>query len=186
MIAWWKQEHEDMAMIYALDLSPEQVEANIQARIVAGDSPEMIESYRAHQIVREDMRPKHQEVWYILQGMTLEEEVALKRSTALGIASPMDPNWDGVHFSQDKPAKDVFTFAGKSVDLNDLTVEQADQIVEYLPGAEAERFKGMENVAAVYHKSIPTGKVSYPEPLVASASFTHNDIGFIHILQYQY
>jgi hypothetical protein len=77
-------------------------------------------------------------------------------------------------------------FAGKSIDLKDLTVEQADSVVEYLPGAEAERFKGMENVAAVYHKSIPTGKVSYPEPLVASASFTHNDIGFIHILQYQY
>jgi hypothetical protein len=34
--------------------------------------------------------------------------------------------------------------------------------------------------------STPDLKIFYPEPFIASPSFVHNDIGYIHILQYQF
>jgi len=37
-----------------------------------------------------------------------------------------------------------------------------------------------------YHYSIPTVKLAYPEPFIASASLMHSDLWFIHILVYQY
>lgn len=45
---------------------------------------------------------------------------------------------------------------------------------------------GAENFAAIYHYSVPTVKLAYPEPFVASASLMHGDLWFIHILVYQY
>lgn len=43
-----------------------------------------------------------------------------------------------------------------------------------------------ENPILVYHYSIPTSKLAYPEPFVASASLMHSDLWFVHILIYQY
>lgn len=37
-----------------------------------------------------------------------------------------------------------------------------------------------------YHYSLPTVRLSYPEPFIASASFMHYDLWFAHILIYQY
>jgi hypothetical protein len=37
-------------------------------------------------------------------------------------------------------------------------------------------FHNLTNVTATYHYSIPTTKLAYPEPFIASASFMHNDI----------
>jgi heme/copper-type cytochrome/quinol oxidase subunit 2 len=39
---------------------------------------------------------------------------------------------------------------------------------------------------ATLHYSIPTVKLAYPEPFIASASLMHSDLWFIHILIYQY
>lgn len=47
-------------------------------------------------------------------------------------------------------------------------------------------FHNLENVQTIYHYSIPNTKLSYPEPYIASASFMHNDLWFVHILIYQY
>ncbi len=47
-------------------------------------------------------------------------------------------------------------------------------------------YKNLENMVTVYHYSIPNVKLMYPEPFIASASFMHNDLWFIHILIYQY
>jgi hypothetical protein len=44
----------------------------------------------------------------------------------------------------------------------------------------------IENVRSQYHSSVPLKKLQYPEPFIASASFIHTDIGFIHVLQYNY
>jgi len=43
-----------------------------------------------------------------------------------------------------------------------------------------------ESLKSQYHNSIPLSKLQYPEPFIASASFIHTDIGFIHVLQYNY
>lgn len=47
-------------------------------------------------------------------------------------------------------------------------------------------FNNLDNVKAIYHYSVPNSKLAYPEPFVASASFMHTDLWFIHILTYQY
>nr|ASY95747.1 Cox2 [Stylonychia lemnae] len=44
----------------------------------------------------------------------------------------------------------------------------------------------LENLDTVYHYSVPNVKLYYPEPFIASASFMHSDIWFLHILIYQY
>jgi hypothetical protein len=43
-----------------------------------------------------------------------------------------------------------------------------------------------ETPGSIYHYSIPTVKLAYPEPFTASASLMHGDLWFIHILIYQY
>ena len=49
-----------------------------------------------------------------------------------------------------------------------------------------EKLESLACVRSMYHSSIPQVKLYYPEPFIASPSFIHNDIGFIHILQYQF
>jgi len=47
-------------------------------------------------------------------------------------------------------------------------------------------FQNLENVSAIYHYSVPNVKLAYPEPFIASPSFIHSDLWFVHILVYQY
>ena len=47
-------------------------------------------------------------------------------------------------------------------------------------------YQNLENMVTIYHYSVPNVKLMYPEPFIASASFMHNDLWFIHILIYQY
>lgn len=44
----------------------------------------------------------------------------------------------------------------------------------------------IENITSIYHYSIPNVKLTYPEPFIASPSFMHTDLWFVHILIYQY
>jgi len=47
-------------------------------------------------------------------------------------------------------------------------------------------YNNLENITSVYHYSIPNVRLSYPEPFIASPSFMHSDLWFVHILVYQY
>lgn len=47
-------------------------------------------------------------------------------------------------------------------------------------------FNNLENLKTIYHYSVPNVRLSYPEPFIASASFMHSDLWFVHILIYQY
>ena len=47
-------------------------------------------------------------------------------------------------------------------------------------------FENLENITSTYHYSVPNVKLSYPEPFIASPSFIHTDLWFVHILVYQY
>lgn len=55
-----------------------------------------------------------------------------------------------------------------------------DQLEELHP------LSNLENVNTIYHYSVPTTKLFYPEPFVAAPSFMHSDLWFVHILIYQY
>jgi len=47
-------------------------------------------------------------------------------------------------------------------------------------------YTNVESLRSQYQSSVPIRKLQYPEPFIASASFIHSDIGFIHVLQYNY
>ena len=42
------------------------------------------------------------------------------------------------------------------------------------------------NVASLLQFTIPDGKLFYPEPFIASPSYLHSDITYLHIFQYWY
>jgi len=48
------------------------------------------------------------------------------------------------------------------------------------------KFESLEHVRSLYLSTCPTVKLFYPEPFIASPSFIHSDLGFLHILQYQF
>ena len=59
--------------------------------------------------------------------------------------------------------------------LNPLATH--DYIEQFLDNVEdLSYFNNLENIQAIYHYSIPTTKLAYPEPFVASASFMHSDL----------
>lgn len=49
-----------------------------------------------------------------------------------------------------------------------------------------DNLKNFENLNSVYQYSVPNVKLWYPEPFIASPSFMHADLWFMHILIYQY
>ena len=51
---------------------------------------------------------------------------------------------------------------------------------------DVDKFEALEHIRTNYIATSPNVKLYYPEPFIASASFMHNDIGFLHILQYQF
>jgi len=59
-------------------------------------------------------------------------------------------------------------------------------LMHSLPTDHLEDYSNLEAVKSQYHSSVPLRKLQYPEPFIASASFIHTDIGFIHVLQYNY
>lgn len=73
-----------------------------------------------------------------------------------------------LHITRDFPVhgKAVITFINQLEDLSN--------------------FSNLDNVQTIYHYSVPNTKLFYPEPFVASASFMHSDLWFVHILVYQY
>jgi len=59
-------------------------------------------------------------------------------------------------------------------------------LIHSLPNDHLDDYSNLEAVKSQYHSSVPLRKLQYPEPFIASASFIHTDIGFIHVLQYNY
>ena len=45
-------------------------------------------------------------------------------------------------------------------------------------------FNNSTNVSSLLQFSIPDGKLFYPEPFIASPSYLHSDITYLHIFQY--
>ena len=59
-------------------------------------------------------------------------------------------------------------------------------LMHSLPTDHLDDYSNLEAIKSQYHSSVPLRKLQYPEPFIASASFIHTDIGFIHVLQYNY
>jgi hypothetical protein len=78
----------------------------------------------------------------------------------------------------------MINYEGTLVDVSKLPQEE----VVYLSSVvdDITKFNSLEHVKSLYMTTAPNVKLYYPEPFIASPSFVHNDIGYIHILQYQF
>lgn len=70
--------------------------------------------------------------------------------------------------------------------FNDSSLYTKSLILFINQGDDLGLYKNLENITSIYHYSIPNVKLSYPEPFIASPSFMHSDLWFVHILVYQY
>jgi hypothetical protein len=75
---------------------------------------------------------------------------------------------------------------GKVWDIPKLGDDEKFRLLGDLGYDQLRKYNNLECVRSQNYISTPSRKLHYPEPFIASASFVHTDIGFIHILHYQY
>jgi hypothetical protein len=75
---------------------------------------------------------------------------------------------------------------GQTLDISLIPSKERINLLNELSFDQIQKYNNLECVRAENHFSTPTRKMHYPEPFIASASFIHTDIGFVHILHYQY
>jgi len=81
----------------------------------------------------------------------------------------------------------LYDYNGQTIDVSKLNKRELMTLIwETDDMGKMEKLESLAHVKSMYHFSIPQTKLYYPEPFIASPSFIHNDIGFIHILQYQF
>jgi len=78
----------------------------------------------------------------------------------------------------------LYNHNGTILDVTQLSVNEVLKLATEVD--DIDTFESLEHIRSVYMASAPTVKLYYPEPFIASPSFIHNDLGFLHILQYQY
>jgi len=80
----------------------------------------------------------------------------------------------------------LLTLRGKTTDVSKLSSHELVNFLYNLPQDKMDEYLNLECIRAQSQASTPTRKLHYPEPFIASASFIHTDIAFIHILHYNY
>jgi hypothetical protein len=88
---------------------------------------------------------------------------------------------------ENEPAPDksnIFRHKGQEIDVTKLS---EDEIFHYLVTIdETEELLNLEHVRTIFHVTTPNEILHYPEPFIASPSFIHDDLHFLHILHYQF
>ena len=80
----------------------------------------------------------------------------------------------------------LLTLRGKTTNVSKLSDAEWVNFLYELPMDRMSEYSNLECIKAQSRASTPTRKLHYPEPFIASASFIHTDITFIHILHYNY
>ena len=78
----------------------------------------------------------------------------------------------------------MYNYKGTMIDVSKLSVQEVCKLAREVD--DIDTFESMEHVRTNYIGAAPNVKLYYPEPFIASPSFIHNDLGFLHILQYQF
>jgi hypothetical protein len=78
----------------------------------------------------------------------------------------------------------LYTFQDKVLDVTKLSPREIFNLAAQVD--DIDKFEALEHVRSTYIGTSPNVKLYYAEPFIASPSFMHNDIGFLHILQYQF
>lgn len=86
---------------------------------------------------------------------------------------------------QDIPDKsNIFHYKGQDIDVTKLS---KDEIFHYINTVdETYELMQLEHVRTIFHISTPNEMLHYPEPFIASPSFIHDDLHFLHIIHYQF
>ena len=89
---------------------------------------------------------------------------------------------------EDKPVdtSNKIYHKGEFIDMSSLDQSQIFQLLNEFTFDQLQKYNNLECVRSLNHLATPTTKLHYPEPFISSPSFIHNDIGFIHVLHYQY
>jgi hypothetical protein len=78
----------------------------------------------------------------------------------------------------------MFRLGGKDVDVSTLS---RDQIFYHLLTIdETQELMNLEHVRTMLQVTTPNEPIRYPEGFIASPTFIHDDLHFLHIIQYQY
>jgi hypothetical protein len=78
----------------------------------------------------------------------------------------------------------MYNYKGTMIDVSKLSIQEVCKLAREVD--DIDTFESMEHIRSNYIGSAPNVKLYYPEPFIASPSFIHNDLGFLHILQYQF
>lgn len=78
----------------------------------------------------------------------------------------------------------LFEYKGQILDVSKLDPHEVIKLAREVE--DINKFESLEHIRSMYIGTAPNVKLVYPEPFVASPSFIHNDLGYLHILQYQY
>jgi heme/copper-type cytochrome/quinol oxidase subunit 2 len=78
----------------------------------------------------------------------------------------------------------LYNHKGKIIDVTTLSVSEVCKLACEIDDIDV--FESLEHIRTTYMAAAPNVKLYYPEAFIASPSFIHNDLAFLHILQYQY
>ena len=78
----------------------------------------------------------------------------------------------------------LYTHKGLTVNVKEIS--QSDFFLLSMEVEDRAAFESLAYVRSIYINTAPNVKLCYPEPFLASPSFIHGDLGFLHILQYQF
>jgi len=112
-----------------------------------------------------------QELWDIM-GSGSSEDLRISNRLYDDLESmPIDPS-------------NLYNHNGEVINVSKLNTHEIIKLAKEVD--DVDKFVSLEHIRSIYINTAPNVKLYYPEPFIASPSFIHNDIGFLHILQYQY
>jgi hypothetical protein len=78
----------------------------------------------------------------------------------------------------------IYEHNGKKINVKELPHSELMKLANEVD--DIDQFEALEHIRTTYIGTAPNVKLYYPEPFLASPSFIHNDLGYLHILQYQF
>lgn len=78
----------------------------------------------------------------------------------------------------------LYEYKGKILNVSELAPWEICKLAREVE--DIDKFESLEHIRSMYIGTAPNVKLYYAEPFIASPSFIHNDLGYLHILQYQY
>ena len=80
----------------------------------------------------------------------------------------------------------IVNYKGKPLDVSAYSSTEISTLLASADPITAHQIQSTARAKALYHASIPTTLLHYPEPYTAAPSLIHDDIPLVHIIQYQF